>query len=151
MNDLAHAFGRLLDESPITERPQFYVEPPDGRRDWPELARQATLFRTMHMAAPSVHGFAVPNAGKRNPAKARLEGICGGVFDAEWHWAGGHSAWIELKGYAAKGRAGTLSQSQIEWGNRMRRLGHRVVCFFDPMKAVAWLRRLGAPVREVRG
>lgn len=53
----------------------------------------------MHMLAPEVLGFAIPNAGKRNPIQARKEGIMAGVFDTEWRWNHG-SAFIELKGYA---------------------------------------------------
>ena len=133
-------------EAPLSETPLFPVEAPDGDRTRSEIARQVALFSTMRMVAPSVLGFAIPNAGKRNPAQARKEGIMGGAFDTEWHWAGG-SAWIELKGYDARGRAGALSDNQVAWGNRMHRLGKPVACFFDPLAAVHWLASLGAPVR----
>lgn len=133
-------------ETPLREKPVFPVEAPDGDRTRTEIARQVTLFSTMRIAAPSVLGFAIPNAGKRNPAQARKEGIMGGAFDTEWHWVGG-SAWIELKGYDARGRAGSLSDNQVAWGNRMHRLGKSVACFFDPLAAVHWLASLGAPVR----
>lgn len=141
----APSFFRDL-EAPLLESPVFPVEAPDGDRTRPEIARQVTLFSTMRIVAPTVFGFAIPNAGKRNPVQAKKEGIVGGAFDTEWHWDGGQ-AWIELKGYDARGRAGTLSQSQIDWGNRMHRLSKSVACFFDPLAAVHWLASLGAPVR----
>lgn len=137
-------------ETPLNAPPIFPVESPDGDRGRSEIARQVTLFSTMRMAAPSVLGFAIPNAGKRNPTLARKEGIMGGAFDTEWHWDAG-AAWIELKGYDSRGRAGTLSQAQIDWGNRMHRLGKPVACFFDPIAAVRWLASLGAPVRLREG
>jgi hypothetical protein len=135
-------------ESDLNPRPEFYVDPPDGRRDWPEIQRQATLFRLMHQLAPRIVGFAVPNAGKRNPFNARREGVVAGVFDTQWCWRDGLSAWIEMKGYTSAGRAGLLSDAQIAWGNRMAALGHRVACFYDPYAAVDWLRDQGFPIRD---
>ncbi len=136
-------------ESELRPAPEFFVQAPDGRRDWPEIERQATLFRLMHLAAPRVLGFAIPNAGKRNGFNARREGIMAGVFDTSWQWTQQRTAWVEMKGYDARGRAGSLSTSQIEWGNRMLELGHHVACFFDPHAAVDWLRERGFPVREM--
>lgn len=133
-------------ETPLRETPLFPVEAPDGDRTRSEIARQVTLFSTMRMVAPTVLGFAIPNAGKRNPVQARKEGIMGGAFDTEWHWSTG-SAWVEMKGYDARGRAGSLSDNQVTWGNRMHALGKPVACFFDPLAAVHWLASLGAPVR----
>jgi hypothetical protein len=136
-------------ESSLHPVPRFHVGKPDGRRDWSEADRQATLFRVMRMAAPTVHGFPVPNAGKRNPMKARKEGIVAGVFDTQWRREFGQTADIELKGYDARGRAGTLSAQQIEWGNRQLDLGFPVACFFCPYEAADWLRLIGFPVREI--
>ncbi len=145
--NLAPAWASL--ESSLDPAPLFHVDAPDKRKDWSELARQATLFRLMHLAAPRVVGFAVPNAGKRNPLQARREGIVSGVFDTCWHFQQPLTAYVELKGYDRRGRPGTLSSAQIEWGNRMLELGHHVACFFDPHAAVGWLRGLGFPVREM--
>jgi hypothetical protein len=139
-----------LESPPDDLTPRFLAEPPDGRKDWPEIARQQTLFEMMQYAAPKAYGFAVPNAGKRNPARARREGIRAGVFDTEWHAPGPLTAYIEFKGYDASGRAGTLSNDQIRFGNRMVGLGIPCACFFSPSKAVEWLRAQGFPVREVR-
>lgn len=133
-------------ESELHPTPEFLVQAPDGRRDWAETPRQTTLFRVMHMAAPRVLGYAVPNAGKRNPLQARREGIMAGVFDTRWEWRDGLTAAVELKGYDKRGRAGKLSDAQVEWGNRMHQLGYPVACFFDPYDAADWLRSLGFPV-----
>lgn len=136
-------------ESDLDPTPEFFVQPPDGRRDWPELARQATLFRLVHLAGPRVRGWAIPNAGKRNPLQARREGIKTGVFDTQWAFRKPLTAWIEMKGYDRRGRPGVLSRAQIEWGNSMHMLGYPVACFFDPYAAVAWLRELGFPIRKM--
>lgn len=138
-------------ESSLHPKPLFPVEAPDGRRDWSEEARQATLFRIVHSAGPKIAGFPIPNAGKRNPLKARREGIVAGVFDTCWNAEHPFmSAWIELKGYTKAGRRGELSTAQIEWGNRMHMMGKPVACFFDPYAAAEWLRMLGFPMREAR-
>lgn len=137
----------LSDE--LNEQPLFPVEAPDGRRTWAEIDRQVVLFRDMHMLAPAVLGFAIPNAGKRNPVQARKEGIMAGVFDTEWRWPGG-SAFVEMKGYTKAGRAGALSTAQIEFGNRLHKMGVPVGCFFTPALAVQFLRDAGAPFLSIR-
>lgn len=144
MSALQATFDAL--ETPLREQPLFPVEAPDGKRLIGETPRQTRLFGIMRMAGPEVLGFPIPNAGKRNPAKARAEGIVSGVFDTAWEWGDGE-AWIELKGYTAAGRPGVLSDNQIRWGNRMHLMGKRVACFFDPMNAALWLQSIGAPVR----
>lgn len=145
-------------ETPLVQAPDFYVQAPDGARQWSEIDRQQMLFNLMRSAAPRVLGFAIPNAGKRNPSKAKKEGIMGGVFDTQWCWQDGLTAFVEMKGYSASTNritgkvtysAGALEKNQIDWGNRMVALGHHVACFFDPYAAVAWLRDRGFPVRQV--
>lgn len=135
-------------EQPLHMWPEFHVGPPDRRRDWPEIQRQATLFRLMHQLAPRVAGFAIPNGGKRAPFVARREGIVKGVFDTQWCWQAPLTAWVELKGYEKSGKPGTLSDEQVAWGNRMHALGHHVACFYCPYAAVDWLRDLGFPIRD---
>ncbi|MBT2133963.1 hypothetical protein KK137_06415 [Croceibacterium sp. LX-88] len=137
-------------ETSLSPKPQFLVEMPDGIRDWTEIGRQTTLFSVMRMAAPKVFGMAVPNAGKRNPMQARREGIRSGAFDTVWHSYPRLIAYVEMKGYDSRGRAGSLSTNQIEFGNRMTALGIPCGCFFDPCSAVSWLREQGFPVTEVR-
>lgn len=137
-------------ENDLAPTPRFPVQEPDGRRDWTELARQATLFRLVRTAGPKVFGFAVPNAGKRNPMQARREGIMAGVFDTCWQADQPFmTAWIEMKGYDKGGRPGKLSTAQIEWGNRMHAMGKPVACFFDPYAAAEWLRMIGLPMMKV--
>lgn len=137
-------------ETPLNPEPVFHVQPPDGKKHWSELARQATFFHVMRYAAPHVSIWAIPNAGKRNPLKARREGIMAGVFDVQAVHEAPLCAWVELKGYDARGRAGKLSAPQIDFGNRMSALGHHVACFFDPYDAAAWLRSVGFPVGDIR-
>lgn len=142
------AFADLLaieHDTGVKERPLFFVQPPDGRRDWAEKSRQTVMFREMRKRAPAVEGFHIPNAGKRNPMLALAAGIKAGPFDTEWSWKSRRTAWVELKGYDARGDAGTLSIDQIRWGNRMLAMGHDVACYFDPHDAVDWLRSIGAP------
>lgn len=134
-------------DEPLKPVPEFYVEPPDGKHGWSEIARQVQFLSMMRMAAPKVIVFAIPNAGKRNPTQARKEGIRGGVFDLHCAWDGGE-AWPEMKGYRGK-TAGKLSDAQIDWGNDMNRIGKNVACFFDPIKVTEWLRSLGAPIAKI--
>jgi hypothetical protein len=136
-------------ETSLKPAPEFFVQAPDGRKDWAELSRQTTLFSIMRMAAPRVFGYATANAGKRNPLQAKREGIKAGVFDTRWQWRHPTCAYVELKGYDARGRAGQLSDPQIEFGNRMTELGVPVACFFDPYDAADWLREQGFPVAKL--
>lgn len=142
-----NAFAHL--ETPLDEAPLFPVEAPDGRKDWPEDQRQATFFRLLHLAGPTVLAFPVPNAGKRNPMKARREGIVGGVLDIMVMWEGAGRAMVELKGYSKAGRPGELQQNQIDFGNRAVRIGCPVACFFEPINAISWLRDQGAPIGRI--
>lgn len=137
-------------ESPLNPTPAFFVEAPDGKRDWPEIDRQATFRKLLRAAAPRVMAEANANAGKRNPRLALKEGIRGGVFDLTVKWRHPLIAWVEFKGYTKAGRAGALSDKQIEWGNRMVELGYPVACFFSPYSALDWLREQGFPVAETR-
>ncbi len=137
-------------ESTLDPTPEFFVQAPDGRKDWAEISRQATLFRLVHLAGPRVMGEAIPNAGKRNPLQARREGIVAGVFDTVWRWRAPLVAHIEMKGFDKSGRPGRLSRQQIEWGNRMVSLDYNVACFFDPYAAVEWLRGLGFPISQLK-
>lgn len=135
-------------ETPLDEKPLFPVEEPDGRKDWPELARQDALFKLMASVAPRVEGFPIPNAGKRNPRQARKEHIRAGLFDSAWLYEGPLIAFVELKGYDKRGRPGKPSWQQIGFGNRLVRLGIPCACFFSPHRAADWLRKQGFPVRE---
>lgn len=143
-------------EAPLAPEPLFPVEAPDGRKDLSEIERQVIFRKFASSLAPSVVVWANANAGKRNPAQAKREGIRAGVFDMTCAWDIGAStirdcavSWchIEFKGYDKSGRAGVLSPAQIEWGNAMHERGHKVACFFSGKSAFDWLASLGAPIR----
>jgi len=137
-------------ESTLDPEPLFPTEAPDGRKDWTELSRQVEFRGLMRNLAPQVLVFANANAGKRNPAQARREGILGGVFDLSIEWKDGLHAYVEFKGYSKAGRAGKLATTQIEFGNRLVELGVPCAQFFSPMSAVDWLREQGFPIAQVR-
>ena len=140
----------LEDASDDDDVPRFYVEPPDGGKHLTELMRVVAFRKLLRAAAPKVLCFAIPNAGKRNPQQARQEGIRAGVFDYCVLWAPGGSAWVEFKGYDARGRPGKLSSAQIQFGNKLIACDHHAACFFDAATAVTWLRGCGAPVGDFR-
>jgi len=135
-------------DSTLNPTPRFPVEPPDGRKDWVEIDRQATLRTLVRTGGPSILMYANANAGKRNPALAKKEGLMAGVFDLTAWWNRGVCC-PEMKGYDKRGRPGSLSKSQIEWGNRMHDMGWPVACFFDPYNAYDWMMSVGAPLRQI--
>ena len=137
-------------ETQLDQAPLFHVEEPDGRKHWREIERAVELRRIVRMCGPSILLYANANAGKRNPTQARREGIMAGVFDYTAAWDRGNGCHVELKGYDKRGTPGKLSQSQIDWGNQMHRLGHKVACFFDPIEAARFIASCGAPMREIR-
>jgi hypothetical protein len=145
-----NALADLLSITDALEReePLFHVEAPDGRKTLAELPRQRSFLNLLIYCAPEVLASAIPNAGKRNPRLAKLEGIRAGLFDVHCAWNHG-DAWIEFKGYTS-GSPNKITHAknaaQVGWGNRMTRLGHRVACFFDERAALVWLESLGAPV-----
>lgn len=152
MADFAHL------ESPLREEPEFPVEAPDGKR-LSELERQAWLVSYIRRTSPKVMVYANANAGKRGfgaQRQAHKEGLLAGVPDITvvWDIADSHVpdgptvAWIEMKGTDAQGRAGKLSDQQIECGNRLHRSGQKVACFFSAKSAIQWLRSLGCPLKE---
>ena len=148
------AFDHL--ETPLDAAPLFPVESPDGRKELSEIERQGLFRQYAANLAPQVVVWANANAGKRNPAQAKREGLVAGVFDMTAAWDITASTipdcdrsicFLEFKGYDKSGRPGKLSQSQIDWGNRMHERGHKVACFFSGKSAFDWLASLGAPVR----
>lgn len=143
-------------ETPLDAVPLFPVEAPDGRKDLAEIDRQVMFRRYAANLAPRVIVWANANAGRRNPAQARREGVMAGVFDMTCAWDIADSTnpaapqsvcYLEFKGYDKNGRPGKLSRAQIDWGNAMHQRGHKVACFFSGKSAFDWLASLGAPVR----
>jgi hypothetical protein len=145
---LTAALSRLLELEEADEEPLFFVEPPDGRKWLDELSRQRSFLNLLVYCAPEVFARAVPNAGKRNPRLAKLEGVAAGCFDVRCIWNHGQAD-IEFKGYTA-GQPNKITHkknaAQVAWGNRVTRLGHRVACFYDEVAAIRWLAEQGAPV-----
>ena len=126
--------------------PQFPVEAKD-KDPASELQRQATFLKLMRQLGPTVICFANVNAAKRGlkaQAQAKREGMRAGVFDVTCIWGDG-IAWIEWKNGTSK-----PSDAQIEFGNQLVERGMRCALFRKPESALAWLRRLGAPIREAR-
>lgn len=111
-----------------------------------ELQIQASLRQWLYYAAPTVHLVAVPNAAKRSPWAARQvkqEGLAKGFCDLIAFAPGGKIAFLEMK--SAKGR---VSPDQSEWLLRLNQMGfHAAVCR-SAEEAVAFLARLGFPIRE---
>jgi hypothetical protein len=148
-------------ETPLDAQPLFPVEDwrklSDPRKDLSELDRQGQFVAFMRKVCPHMVVAAIPNAGKRGfkaQHQAKKEGMLSGAFDTliTWDIADAHPdcpstmAMIEFKGFSS-GKAGSLSQQQIEFGNRLHKQGHKVACFFSARSAIEWLRELGAPIR----
>lgn len=144
-------------ESPLDPVPEFPVEAPDGVR-MSELERQAWLISYIRKTSPKVLIYANANAGKRGVGaqrQAHKEGLLAGVPDLTCAWStedahcdGPTVAWLEIKGIDARGQAGKLSAQQIDICNKLHRSGQAVACFYSAKSAIAWLRSLGAPIRE---
>lgn len=147
-------------ETALHPAPLFYVEPvpPSPGLDprlWPELERQKAFIVYMRRVNPHIITCAIPNAGKRGIKAARqtiAEGLVKGAFDTFIAWQfipdGGPSVtWFEWKGFDARGRAGKLTDSQIEFGNRLHNIGHKCACFYTVGPALDFLRDMGAPLR----
>ena len=146
-------------ESSLKAEPLFFVEKPDGERHLSELDRQSWLVSYIRRTSPKVIVAATPNAAKRGlkaQAQAKREGLLAGFPDLTicWDVADGHvpdgpsAAFCEMKGYDKSGRAGSLSQAQIETMNRLHIAGLPVACFFSAKSAIRWLRSLGCPLKE---
>lgn len=138
-------------ESALNAPPRFFVQEPDGRKDWSEEKRQEAFFAGLHRAGPKCMAHHIKNEGKYNYAKAKRGGVVSGVFDIRVDAERPLSAVVEFKGYTKAGRPGKLSQSQIDWGNCMLDRGWLVGCFFDPFDALEWLRRNGFPIAKING
>lgn len=134
-------------EHKLNAPPQFYVQMPDGVKDWSEDARMIAFFSMLHRVAPNVMAHHIKNEGKYNHAHAARGGVVAGVFDIAIYGKYPLAAVIELKGYTKAGRPGTLSQTQIDWGNRIIDCGWHAACFFCPYAAIRWLAERGFPVR----
>lgn len=132
-------------EASLNADPLFFVQRPDGLKHLSEDARCKTLVKFVHQLAPTAEIAHVKNEGRHNHAKAKTLGVVTGHGDYIVTWAKCSAAYIEMKGYSAAGRAGELSQAQIDWGNRKFMQGFPVACFFTPELAFEWLVQQGMP------
>ena len=138
-------------ESDLNAPPRFFVQAPDGQRDLSEDARCLMFFGTLERCKRGpIRAHHVKNEGRYNHAHAKRVGVVAGVFDYRIDGERPMSALIEMKGYDKRGKAGKLSQAQIDYGNAMFDMGWLVACFFDPFDALDWLRDNGFPIAEVR-
>lgn len=133
-------------ETPLRAEPRFPVEPPCNRAD-SEIARQAQFLSLLHMQAPQVLCWAVPNGhnrGLKDRAKAKREGLKAGVPDLTLCWNHG-VAFLEFKAGGGKPDA-----NQTDLLNYLLDAGHRCAVVRTPEYALALLAEWGAPVRPVR-
>jgi hypothetical protein len=84
------------------------------------------------VGSPRIQGryFAVPNGGyrtKRTAAKLKAEGVRSGVPDMIFFGAFGRVLWVEVK----RGKAGRLSESQLDFCAELSANGHTVVVVRD--------------------
>ncbi|WP_333571331.1 hypothetical protein [Sphingomonas sp.] len=136
MNCALHFLSEDLREQPI-----FPVEPKD-KLTGSEVDRQQAFRNRLHIIAPEVISWGVPNAGKRGlkaQRQSKREGLTAGVHDEHYAW---NHAYVVLEWKDGKG---SLSQAQIDWGNAMVRRGFRVACVRTPEFAEQLFREWGAP------
>lgn len=132
-------------ESSLREEPLFFVQKPDGNRILGEDPRCKTLVKLVHQLAPQATIQHSKNEGNHNHIKAKAMGVVAGYPDYTVTWGVRNQAFIEMKGYTAAGRAGELSQAQIDQCNKLFRQGFPVACFFTPELAFEWLVQQGMP------
>ena len=131
-----------LDE-PLYAEPRFVVEPVD-RDPTPELVRQTAFLRDLHICAPGVMAWAVPNGhnrGLKDRVKAKKEGLRAGVPDLTLVWNHG-TAFLEFKAGTGKPDA-----NQIDLLNYLHDAGHRCAIVRTSAFALRLLSEWGAPVR----
>lgn len=134
------------------EQPLFYVEPvpekPDDKAKWSEDYRQRAFVAWIRKRAPEVTCFSIANERRvalGQMRKLKATGLTPGVPDICVLWSD-HWAFIEFKGFDARGRPGTLSPQQIATCNRIHSNNTPVACFYTASAALQWLRDMGAPV-----
>lgn len=144
--------ARDIPESDLSPKPLFLCEQPGERPDdpkkWPEEYRQRSFVSYLRKHCPAVMAASIANERRTSlnyGVRLKKTGLTPGMPDIVCLWDGG-MAFCEFKGFAKDGRAGKLSDSQVEVCNRIHRNGHPVGCFFTAARALEWLSSLGAPV-----
>lgn len=136
-------------DEPLKERldPAIYVEPTDRDRAL-EARRQTALVNAIKRDAPHIAVHATPNGGHQT-SWMRLNGWKLGTYsgwpDLSFDWRGG-SAHIEFKD-----GDGRPDKDQIACLNRLHRMGKPVAICRTKGGAIAWLKRVGAPLPEMCG
>lgn len=126
---------------------RVYIEPKDNSPA-SEDERQTTFVASMRRLAKRCDVAANTNAAKRSQwaaAKVKREGLVKGRNDLDVKWPGG-VALIEFK----NGRT-MPDADQVDYLNRMVRMGFPVAVIRTPAGGFAWLHGLGAPVPAVIG
>jgi hypothetical protein len=145
VNALAHFDALETPLKPVLD-PRVFVEAKDARTA-SEDDRQGAFVACMRRLAKGCDVAANTNAAKRTQwaaAKVKREGLVKGRNDLDVKWLRGF-ALIEFKNGKTSPDA-----DQVEYLNRMARMGFPVAIIRTPEGGFNWLRSIGAPVPEVQ-
>lgn len=134
-------------ETPLDEAPLFPIEAADWSEE-SEVRRVIAFRRTVRLHAPALSVVAVPNAANRGQwaiNQAKKEGAAWGFPDL-MVLAPGKVAFIEFKAGRTKPAA-----HQVEWLNKLHRLGFPCGVFRTSVGAMRFLREHDFPVGDQHG
>lgn len=120
----------------------WHIDPKD-KLGLSEEKRQIAVLRDLHMCAPSIMVWAVPNGircSEWSARKAKREGLKAGTPDLTVVWNRG-VAFVEMKD-----GTGMPDANQREALNRLCRAGHHCGVFRTSESVLRWLKGIGAPV-----
>lgn len=120
----------------------FHYDAPAVADPGDELSIQIKMRKAIKNRLRNTEFVAVPNGTQRtawSAINAQREGMKAGFVDGLVIWPG-DIAFVEVKA-----RAGALSENQIDWLNRLTRMGHKAGCFRSVETLMAWLIEQGAP------
>lgn len=106
-------------------------DPADTSHKWPEWALQAYVVQEARRAGYLVIGDMAQ--GKRNPGKAKSQGLLAGHPDLSFWLSGGRVIMIEMKT-----AIGELSKAQIAHHELLTTLGHVVHTVYADCPVNAW-------------
>jgi len=121
----------------------FHYDAPAVAETGDEISIQVRIRKAIKARLRDCEFVAVPNGTQRTAwtaLNAKREGMKSGFPDGMILWPGG-VAFAEVKA-----RSGALSDNQIDWLNRLTRMGHKAGCFRSVETCLAWLVANGAPV-----
>lgn len=122
---------------------QFHHDAPASSDPGDELSIQLKMRKAIKSRFRDTEFVAVPNGTQRtawSAINAKREGMKSGFPDGMAIWPGG-IAFVEVKA-----RSGSLSENQIDWLNRLTRMGHKAGCFRSVESLATWLAQQGAPL-----